>query len=439
MLFNSTEFIFLFLPACFIGYWLVPIRFRSAWVVAASFAFYATAGIELVGLLTVLLAITYINARYLLNNQNQTLKHIGLVTTLLNLAPLLLFKYLNFTEFLALPLGISFYTFNLLGYGIDVYLGRISPTPSLIAFAEYITFFPALLSGPLIRYAAFQQQTQVRQFKWANVEIGVFTFAIGLAKKLLVANTMGMLADTLFKYYSGLGLVGGWTAALAFTYQIYFDFSGYSDMAVGIGYLLGFKLPHNFNAPYATSTITEFWQHWHITLSSWFRDYVYVPLSRNLLKRNKNQNPVIIRTFSLLVMMFLVGLWHGSNLTFILWGLYQGALLAIHARIRKVRPSRIFTYLSRALTFVLVVFGWVLFRSPSLQVAGSLYESMFGLHHINLKGFEALLNTLISSTPLWVVLLQFIILFIITNRPRDTWQLQPRQNWLYAAVVALLV
>lgn len=446
MLFNSYSFILLFLPISVVGYWLMRGgRAKRLWLLGANLVFYLNAGIAPLLLLLALLLLTYLSTRYLMSSERW--RNYGLTITLIPLLVLVAVKYVGLlvqgqagadfavsTLSVSTVLGISFYTFNLLGYGFDVYRKRIEPAHSLFELATYITFFPTLLSGPLVRYKNFDSQAKGTALDLPNVEDGIFCFCMGLAKKIILADTFATIANPLFDRYTELGLIGAWVAALAYSYQLYFDFSGYTDMAIGVGHLLGFKLPENFDAPYSASTITDFWQRWHITLSTWFRDYLFTPLSRMLLKRDGNQHPALIRTASQLLTMTLIGLWHGATVTFVIWGIYHGILLAVHAQIRKPRTERFYKYAGRLLTFLLVVIGWVIFRSPSIQAALRIYTSMIGLHGLGVSNLDQILPNW-SKTALVIFL---VVSLMLTNLSVDTWNLKWRRNWLFVAVLSFL-
>ena len=279
-----------------------------------------------------------------------------------------------------LPLGISFYTFNLVSYAADARRGQAQRTPFL-SLAAYSTFFPTVIAGPLVRHHDFQVQEDARApFDADLFASGVVAFIIGLSKKTLVADPLGAATDPLFSGYERLGL-DAWVAVLGYAYQLYFDFSGYTDMAIGAAAMLGFRLPPNFNAPYTAVHITDFWQRWHMTMSFWFRDYLFLPLSRALLRRSPSLDGADrIRSASLVLTMFVIGLWHGTAWSFLAWGLYHGVLLAGHARIRRARGLVLPTWAARALTFVAVLLGWVLLRSPSPDVAARIWASMAGVH-----------------------------------------------------------
>jgi alginate O-acetyltransferase complex protein AlgI len=277
-----------------------------------------------------------------------------------------------------------------------------------------------------MRYAEFRNQQIDKTAETSNFAGGLYQFGIGLAKKLIVADYLAIVVNALFGNHDQLGMIGAWAAALAYTYQIYFDFSGYSDMAIGIGQLLGFRIPQNFNAPYMAATITEFWQRWHMTLSNWFRYYVFTPLSRGLIRLEGNRRPEVLRTISLITTMALVGLWHGAGWTFILWGAYHGGLLAIHAQVRRQKdmPSAWRLIIYRLFTFLLVVIGWVLFRSPSLEAALGLYGAMIGLRGLGLQDMRFVPN--LGGLELLLVI---GVLFAISNLLAGGSEPSPRLNW----------
>lgn len=437
MLFNSYGFLLIFLPLSFAVYWLLPrsVHVRQISLLCLNIVFYSFAGPGMLALLLIAASITYFAVRYLIGSDHRSYRRLGLIIVFGNLANLLLFKVLQTNASFVLPLGISFYTFNLLGYGLDVYKRRLSAETSLLRFLVYASFFPTIASGPLVRYAAFRQQVSTAQkLEIDKVGIGLFTLIIGLAKKLIVADYLATIVNPLFAAHDQLGFIGAWIAILGYTFQIYFDFSAYSDMAIGVGYLFDFKLPPNFNAPYTAQTITDFWARWHISLSTWFRDYLFLPLSRALLNRSDGQQAEIIRSLSLVTTMVLIGLWHGISWTFLLWSIYHGLLLALHAQFRRTGDSHRWRQVaSRAITFILVLIGWVLFRSPSLQTATAFYAAMFGLRGLGIQNLH-----LLPSVGLVEVALIFAVLFLLINLPQDTGALHPRPHWSYAVGMGAL-
>ena len=436
MLFNTHLFIFGFLPLTLLGYWLLAhwnTRAQTLWLVAANVVFYGYAGVGYLVLLLIMTSITFLAGRFLLSSAAKSRQRVGLGLVLANLLLLNFFKYANLLGSalsdsllnIALPLGISFYTFNLVSYGLDVYRKLAPAETDFLNFLAHVTFFPTILSGPLTRYEGFRKQAETRAADW---ELGLFMFTIGLAKKVLIADVIAVQINPLFADPLHLGLLGAWAAVLGYAYQLYFDFSGYTDMATGIAYMLGYKLPQNFNAPYTARNITEFWQRWHMTLSSWFRDYLFLPLSRSLLRRYP-KNPDRVRTIGLIITMTLTGIWHGASGTFVIWGAYHGVLLAIHAQSRYWKWKPLPVWLARGLTFLAVLMGWVIFRSESLVAARHLFAGMLGQQGLGLE---------FGATSKWFIGL-LIILFIVTNFQQDTWLLRPRSNWLYAIGVAILL
>lgn len=446
MLFNSYVFILAFLPVTLAGYWLVPAAWRQGWLLLAGLVFYAYAGLGFLALLLTMTAITYTAA--ILNTRAQTPrgKRLALLLALSNLLALGFFKYagflttsLNVTVLdVALPFGISYYTFNLLGYSLDVHNRRTPAETNPVKFADYATFFPTIGSGPLIRYKPFREQIESAGAHGGTPDTGgrfdiaIFYFVLGLAKKLIIADTIGEVIDPLFADYDNLQAWGAWLAVLGYTYQLYFDFSGYTDMAIGVGYALGFNLPPNFNAPYAARNITDFWQRWHISLSHWFRDYLFFPLSRALLVRDERKHPDRIRTISLIITMTLTGLWHGANWTFVIWGAYHGVMLAVHAQTRANKWRELPEPLARGLTFFFVVLAWVIFRSTSLDMVFGVYRAMFGFN-----GFESSLQAIAGITDTFVILL--LVLLVVTNIDKDTADLRPQRGWIFAASLSILL
>jgi alginate O-acetyltransferase complex protein AlgI len=437
MLFNTYEFLLLFLPITVLLYALLP-RLRQPILLLANLIFYASAGWGTLLLLLLMTGSSFIGAAYGLTSTNPLRKRLGLLAVCSPLLWLLFFKYANLLATplsggvlsLALPLGISFYTFNLLSYGLDVYRGLIPAERRILPFVTTITFFPTILSGPLTRYAQLEPQLAART---PERDRGIFLLALGLAKKILIADAVAALINPLWAEPETLGLVGAWFTVVGFAYQLYFDFSGYTDMATGIAFLLGIHLPQNFNAPYSARNITEFWQRWHMTLSTWFREYLFLPLSRSLLRRWRTR-PDAVRTVALVVTMALTGIWHGGSGTFLIWGVYHGVLLAAHAQARAWRWQAWPQVIGRAVTFGAVLIGWVIFRSPSLEVAGQMGVALVGVQGWGLDVLR------VNDGPLrYTDFLLLGVLLVLTNLPRDSWQIHPRQQWAYGAGVAVLL
>jgi alginate O-acetyltransferase complex protein AlgI len=409
VLFNSFPFLFVFLPAVAVAYFVVPqYRLRLLLVVGASYYFYAYADWWFPALMAGSTAISYTTGRLLEVETDERRRRLGLATGIAGvLALLAYFKYtafvggyaLDFVHVLTrgsfpdarsffhgivLPIGISFYTFEGISYMVDVYRRTLRAETDLLRYAFFISFFPHLIAGPIVRYGILQPQlTQKHRFDADRVRSGLMLFALGLAKKVLIADGIAHWVDHYLATPGQLGLVNAWACAVGFGFQIYFDFSAYSDMALGLARIFGIELPWNFDRPYRSASPTEFWRRWHVTLSTWLRDYLYIPLGGNR-KGQRRQD------LNLLATMGLGGLWHGASLNFVAWGLYHGVLLAgtHHGRRRGLSLPR---PIGVAVTFVLVVLGWVLFRMHSAHAIAQLYAGMFGLHGIGgLPGHLAL-------------------------------------------------
>jgi alginate O-acetyltransferase complex protein AlgI len=327
-----------------------------------------------------------------------------------------------------LPVGISFYTFNSISYTIDVYRGKLVPARSLLEFSAFVAMFPHLVAGPIVRYANMARQfEELSKVPVAAAWVtGLWMFGLGMAKKVLVADVIARgLVDPLWAQASGLAPGEAWLAALGYTVQIYFDFSGYSDMAVGLALLLGFRFPQNFDSPYQASSISDFWRRWHMSLSLWLRDYLYIPLGGS-------RGTVVLAARNLLLTMFLGGLWHGAAWTFVIWGLYHGALLATHAKLRKLGWVPQSRALSVALTFLTVVVGWVFFRATSLGEAWAVLGAMVGCRSPD-GGFMHLIDS-----P-WSLILTGSTLALCFWAP-NTWKVRfPRTRLSAALLAALLV
>ena len=414
MLFSSIVFLFTFLPAVMILYYLLPVRFRNVILLLASLVFYAWG--EPVYLFLMLLSIlfNYFSGLDIARNlqDKRAAKRSLVFNLIINLAVLGFFKYEGFVldtlngilpvhisyHALPLPIGISFYTFQILSYIIDVYRGNVKVQTNLPNFALYVTMFPQLIAGPIVQYADVDEQLASREVSWTKFGEGSMYFIRGLAKKVLLANTSGMIFTEVSGLAKGnIAVVTAWLGAFAYMFQIYFDFSGYSDMAIGLGKMFGFEFNMNFNYPYVSKSITEFWRRWHISLSSWFRDYVYIPLGGSRVSKIKH-----IR--NLLIVWFLTGLWHGAAWNFVAWGLYYGVILIIEKYLLSPVLDRLPDVVRHIYSIVLVVIGWVLFFSSSFGQAADYIRVMFGAGAHGFADRESM-YLLTSNLILWLILI----------------------------------
>ena len=414
MLFSSIVFLFTFLPAVMILYYLLPVRFRNVILLLASLVFYAWG--EPVYLFLMLLSIlfNYFSGLDIARNlqDKRAAKRSLVFNLIINLAVLGFFKYEGFVldtlngilpvhisyHALPLPIGISFYTFQILSYIIDVYRGNVKVQTNLPNFALYVTMFPQLIAGPIVQYADVDEQLASREVSRTKFGEGSMYFIRGLAKKVLLANTSGMIFTEVSGLAKGnIAVVTAWLGAFAYMFQIYFDFSGYSDMAIGLGKMFGFEFNMNFNYPYVSKSITEFWRRWHISLSSWFRDYVYIPLGGNRVSKIKH-----IR--NLLIVWFLTGLWHGAAWNFVAWGLYYGVILIIEKYFLSPVLDRLPDVVRHIYSIVLVVIGWVLFFSSSFGQAADYIRVMFGADAHGFADRESM-YLLTSNLILWLILI----------------------------------
>jgi alginate O-acetyltransferase complex protein AlgI len=388
MVFSTNLFLFVFLPVFLACLLVLPGRFRNAFILLASLVFYAAGSGVFVWILLFSIVWNYYAAHVMAKNRSRLVLSIAVAV---NLALLAYFKYANFfwyefSSFLAglgvsiespllsivLPIGISFYTFQAVSYLVDVYRDTVKPANSLIGFGMYLANFPQLIAGPIVRYSEIQKNLFHRPITLNGFSEGIYRFCIGLGKKILLADATGEIADAIFALPANeLTTPLAWLGVTAYTLQIYFDFSGYSDMAIGLGKMMGFTFPENFNQPYRSSSITEFWRRWHMTLSNWFRDYLYIPLGGNRCGRARTY-------FNLFTVFLLCGLWHGAAYTFIAWGMFHGVLLTVERILFNRYGVRPYGIAGGLVTLVLVMLGWVLFRSDSIGAAWVYMLSMFG-------------------------------------------------------------
>lgn len=391
MVFSSLVFLFVYLPIVLIVYYLVPSRWRNLWLFVVNLVFYGWG--EPVYLLLMLFSILINYIAGLLvgrwrEEQRSKARAALIVNTVLNLGLLMFFKYFDFLAgnlgqlpFLSfihplgisLPIGISFYTFQSMSYPIDVYRGDTRSQRSFIKFGTFVALFPQLIAGPIVRYKDVAAQLEERHVGLDSFALGIRRFIVGLGKKVLLANSIGMLWDV----YSAMPVAelttaGAWLGVIAFSFQIYFDFSAYSDMAIGLGHMLGFDFLENFDYPYISKSITEFWRRWHISLGTWFRDYVYIPLGGN-------RKGLARQFFNILVVWALTGIWHGASWNFLLWGLYYAALLMIEKAFLLKKLNKAPPLISHLYTLFFVVIGWALFAIDDFAHLGPYLGVMFGV------------------------------------------------------------
>ena len=395
MLFSSISFLYYFLPGVLLVYFLMPWKGKNAVLLLASLIFYGWGEPKLLGLMVFTILLFYGCGLAIGKARKQKFKRLWLiVSVVISLLLLGLFKYADFFigSFnaatglsvpllkLALPVGISFYTFQCLSYTIDVYRGSVAPQKNVISFGAYVSLFPQLIAGPIVRYVDVARELESRTHCWENFRLGLRRFLVGLGKKVILADNFALLAK-LFRESGEPSVLFYWMYAVAFTLNIYFDFSGYSDMAIGMGRILGFHFIENFNYPYLSKSVAEFWRRWHMSLGSWFRDYVYIPLGGNRVKPAR-------WVFNILVVWMLTGLWHGAAWNFVLWGLLFAFLLLLE----RVLPGlkKMPGALQHGYVLLAVVLSFVLFNAESMTQAGQDFAGLFGLGGLPLVTTETL-------------------------------------------------
>ncbi len=388
MLFSSITFLFIFLPVTLVLYFVVPHKFRNIIMLIASLIFYAWGEPVYIILMLLSIFLNYVCGLDICQKEDDPQKaHRSLIFAIVaNLLLLGFFKYYGFLldslnavlpvdipyRELPLPIGISFYTFQALSYIMDVYRKEVRPQKNILYFAMYICMFPQLIAGPIVRYIDIEEQLKNRTVTMRKFGQGAEYFMIGLAKKVILANSVGQVFDQIAGLQLGsFSVLTAWVGCISYAFQIYFDFSGYSDMAVGLGKMFGFEFRRNFDYPYTSSSITEFWRRWHISLSTWFREYVYIPLGGNRCTQSRH-------IMNLLVVWMLTGLWHGAAWNFLFWGLYYGILLVLEKYVWGQALERLPSVVRHIYSMVLVLIGWVFFFSPSLGYAMKYLGAMFG-------------------------------------------------------------
>ena len=440
MVFSSVVFLCFFLPLTLALYYAAPRPARNAVLLLASLVFYAWGEPVYLFLMLFTIALNYASGLAIraLRARGRSAKPALIGAVVLNLGLLAWFKYAGFlartlrllpglgalpVPAIALPIGISFYIFQSLSYTIDVYRGEVPAQRSLLRFGTYVSMFPQLIAGPIVRYRDVAAQLESREENGIRFASGVLLFVIGLSKKLLLANPMGALWEGL---QTQPGTLSAWAGMLAYSLQIYFDFSGYSDMAIGLGWLFGFELLKNFDYPYIAQSVTEFWRRWHISLSTWFREYVYIPLGGNRRGRAR-------QLLNLLLVWLLTGLWHGASWNFVLWGLYYALLLILEKLLEGCIPGRLPRPLRHILLLLAVSFGWMLFYFENTP---ALFRFLIRLFTVSPSGVHAV-HLLLAYLPLLLV-----AALAATPLPRHLAQrvlASPGLGWLRVLIPALLL
>ena len=414
MLFSSIPFLYYFLPAVLAVYFLVPRGAKNGVLLVSSLIFYGWGEPRYLLLMAGTILLFYLCGLAMGRAETDRRKKLWLwISVAVGIALLAVFKYADFfigsvaavtglnlkLLRLALPIGISFYTFQCISYVADVYRGAVPPQRSLVNFGAYVALFPQLIAGPIVRYADIARELESRQTGWEDLRIGLRRFLLGLGKKVLLANQLGQLTE-IFRGSGEKSVLFSWMYAIAFALQIYFDFSGYSDMAIGLGRIFGFRFNENFNHPYCSRSVTEFWRRWHMSLGSWFRDYVYIPLGGSRVSRGR-------WVCNILAVWMLTGLWHGASWNFVVWGLFFGVLLMLE---KWLKPDRLPHQLRRGYVLLAVVVSFVIFNAANLSQATGDLAGMFGLAGLPLSTAETvyylrsyaivLAAALIGATPL---------------------------------------
>ena len=419
MVFSSIVFLYIFLPIMLLLYFIVPSKFKNAIMILASLVFFAWGEIRYIFIMLVLAVMDFICGKQITKYQDNKKKKIFflMINVVVNLGILFFFKYADFiitninnlTGFsipllnIPLPIGVSFNTFQSLSYVIDVYRGTVKCEKSFYNYLTYTTLFPQIIAGPIVRYETVDEELETKNISLDNFSAGMKRFIIGLGKKVLIANSVGALWNTIeIGNYSELSMLFAWIGIISFALQIYFDFSGYSDMAIGLAQIFGMKFDENFNYPYISKSITEFWRRWHITLSSWFRDYVYIPLGGN-------RRGFAIQIRNILIVWFLTGAWHGASWNFILWGLYFGIILILEKLFLLKLLEKLPKIVRHIYSIIIILVSWVIFAFEDLARVGEYIKAMFinsnlwdneALYYSQNYGFLILIG-IICSIPLW--------------------------------------
>lgn len=439
MVFSSTVFLFLFLPIVLLVYYIINPKFRNVFLLISSIFFYGWGEPKFIVIMFISIMVNYFFGLLVdIYRMNKKVSYflIGLMV-FYNVSVFFIYKYLNFTienlnnlfgnritqTNILLPIGISFFTFQAMSYVIDVYRGNGKVQKNPLNVALYIMFFPQLIAGPIVRYETISDALNNRKENFDDLAEGIKRFIIGLGKKCIISNSVAIIADQAFSYsdLSQVSVLMAWLGAISYSLQIFFDFSGYSDMAIGLGKMFGFKFEENFNYPYISNTISEFWRRWHISLGTWFRDYVYFPLGGSRVKKNR-------LLLNLFIVWLLTGIWHGASWTFVVWGLFYFILLTFEkiVEINRILNNKFFSIMYRIFTLLCILIGWIIFRSNSLGYSVNYIRCLFGLNNnplsnnismfLVIDNFIFLLIAIILCTPLTIKLKKIINTYVITNK-----------------------
>ena len=422
MVFSSAIFVFLFLPLVLLCYFLSPRKLKNYVLLFFSLVFYVFGGPKFLLVLLAVVLIDYVGA--ILIHKTNKKKLFLILTITCNILVLVYFKYTGFflenvnsifglkitIPKIVLPIGISFYTFQAMSYVIDVYRNKVKLQKNFLTLLLYVSLFPQLVAGPIVRYETIEDELNNRKETFNDISEGIKRFILGLAKKVIIANQMGLLADTIFglnELSTPVAILGG----IAYMFQIYFDFSAYSDMAIGLGRIFGFKFLENFNFPYISKSITEFWRRWHISLSTWFRDYIYIPLGGN---RKGIKRQII----NMLIVWLLTGFWHGAEWNFVLWGLYYFIFLVLEKFVLNKFLDKLPNFLRHVYAIVVIYFGWIIFRCDSMELLKHYFNALFSFNFSAMSFNEILIYlesyyvyfilAIIFSTPVYYKLVEKI-------------------------------
>lgn len=456
MLFNTLSFLFLFLPLCLICYYFSPNKLRNAVLLLFSLVFFAWGGVAYTLLLLGSIALNYFGARLIqISKTPKGRKGFLMLALSLNLCLLVWFKYAGFLAAnlngllsfaglqsvsvpdVALPVGISFYTFHGISYIVDVYRNVTPVQKSPVRMALYISLFPQLIAGPIIRYRQIAGQLNTRLFSYDLFSAGLQRFLIGLGKKVIIANNLALATDTLWGVeFADMSCSTAWLGILCYTLQIYTDFSAYSDMAIGLAALFGFEFPENFNYPYTARSMKDFWSRWHISLSSWFRDYVYIPLGGNregLWKTYRN----------LLLVFMLTGFWHGSSWNFLFWGLFHGAFLMLERGPFGKFLARLPLVFRHAYALLIIVLSWVPFRAPNLNATFQYYKRLFDFTPFNAHKYNEYIQASLMNRELLLVLFIAVLgsagFFAFASRKLDLMKGIAASSWQLLGLAGYLL